>query len=368
MKRIIGPASLILLGYTATAEPCRVLALSGGGQSSVFQAGALKGLTESAANGETEYDIITGVAGGAINGALLSDFAKGQEAQAADKMKTFWEGTATQDMYEEWMGGLLDGLLLEGGLYDDTKLKNYIKTEFSGVSPKRDFDFGLTDLLSGKFDSYTQKDISTEAPLDSAMTSSLSFAGYFPPADAYGSKDYDGASVWNLIIAPGVNYCLEKTTADNISVDVLMTSGSDLDKVDASGYTSLSMLYRFIHIHFYYSAMNGLLRAKFAYPDVNFRYVVTPSKGLQWNLTPFSYDKADIDAAFQQGVTDAKTAVTQGAGVHFEDLVQYFGLKKKADKRVEDMSFDDYLSAREAMFEGYKVAEDKEVAKYFLQE
>ena len=170
MKQIISAAVLLLLGSAnAEAQKCRVLALSGGGQSAVFQAGALQGLLESAKNGELEYDFITGVSGGAINGAILSDYAKGDEAKSIDRMKEFWLGTANEAMYEDWLGGLLEGLLVEGGLYNDAKLRDYIKKEFKDISVKREFDLGLTNLLSGRYDSYTNKDLSSEVPLDEAL-------------------------------------------------------------------------------------------------------------------------------------------------------------------------------------------------------
>lgn len=147
-----------------------------------------------------------------------------------------------------------------------------------------------------------------------------------------------------------------------------MTSGSDLEKVDAAGYTSLEMLYRFIEVHFYYSAMDGLLRAKFAYPKVNFRYVVTPSKSLQWNLTPFAYNKATVDSIFDQGVSDAKKIMDKGEGIHFDDLTQYFALKKKNDSRVEGINFEDFLNKRDLEMAGYSVLDDEELSTLFLQE
>jgi len=210
MKYTISSAVMILLGLTTVeAETCKVLALSGGGQSSVFQAGALQGILDSTANGDTGYDIVTGVAGGAINAALLVDYSKGEESSAIPRMKSFWQGTATQTMYQEWLGGLLDGLLLEGGLYDDSNLKAYIQTTLKDVVPKREFDIGVVDLLSGKYDTLTKKDLDDQTTLDKGLISSLSFAGYFPPADDGKAKFYDGASVWNINIFPGINYCLE---------------------------------------------------------------------------------------------------------------------------------------------------------------
>ena len=46
------------------------------------------------------------------------------------------------------------------------------------------------------------------------------------------------------------------------------------------------MLLRYLRIASFYDSMNGLVRARFAYPKINFRYVVTPSKDLPTKLNP----------------------------------------------------------------------------------
>ena len=40
------------------------------------------------------------------------------------------------------------------------------------------------------------------------------------------------------------------------------------------------MLWRFLEVSRYYSAMDGLLRAQFAYPTIDFRYIISPSADL----------------------------------------------------------------------------------------
>jgi len=48
------------------------------------------------------------------------------------------------------------------------------------------------------------------------------------------------------------------------------------------------MLWRFLEISGYYETMDGFLRAKFAYPKVNFRYAISPSEELPWDYFPLS--------------------------------------------------------------------------------
>jgi len=46
------------------------------------------------------------------------------------------------------------------------------------------------------------------------------------------------------------------------------------------------MLFRYLEISSFYNSMDGLLRAKFAYEGVNFRYVISPSEGIPSSIYP----------------------------------------------------------------------------------
>ena len=105
---------------------CYALALSSGDQSSMYQAGVLSGLAS--VNTEMGYQAISGVAGGAVNAVILANYATGSEAEAATRMKTFWENSANTKLYKDWMGGLAEGLLLKGGLWNDKAVLDFVKT------------------------------------------------------------------------------------------------------------------------------------------------------------------------------------------------------------------------------------------------
>jgi hypothetical protein len=46
------------------------------------------------------------------------------------------------------------------------------------------------------------------------------------------------------------------------------------------------MLFRYLEISSFYNAMDGLLRAKFAYNGVNFRYIISPSGSIPASINP----------------------------------------------------------------------------------
>ena len=124
------------------------------------------------------------------------------------------------------------------------------------------------------------------------MFASFAYAGFFPPASSMGTSWFDGSVIWDLDVFSVVNKCMETHAQSDIVVDVVMTSQKTLKTVDASNYNSVEMLWRFLEVQRYYSVMDGLLRAQFAYPDVTFRHIISPSESLQSSLYPLVRNQA----------------------------------------------------------------------------
>lgn len=233
------------------------------------------------------YQAVSGVSGGAVNAAILASYEVGQESAAADRMKTFWENSADTKLYKDWLGGLAEGLLLKGGLWNDANTLDFIRGEMADMTPnQRWIDVGLTDVLKGSYTDFYSANLSGE-DLFQVMYAQFAQAGIFPPVE-YNSTDYfDGSTIWDLDIFSVVNRCQDQGFADeDIVVDVVMTSEKNLKQVDASDYKSLQMLWRYLEVSRYYSNMDGLLRAQFAYPNVYFRNVVAPSGDLPSSFYP----------------------------------------------------------------------------------
>ena len=76
-----------------------------------------------------------------------------------------------------------------------------------------------------------------------------------------------------------INKCINMGFAqEDIIIDAIMTSAASLNKIHGEKLKSVQMLMRFLTISSFYSSMDTVLRAKFAYPKVNFRYAIAPSK------------------------------------------------------------------------------------------
>jgi len=71
---------------------------------------------------------------------------------------------------------------------------------------------------------------------------------------------------------------------------VIYTTDKHIKEVDASGYSAASMAIRYLEISHYYKNADGLLRAKYAFPNVNFRNIIHPSSSLPNNIWTLNYN------------------------------------------------------------------------------
>ena len=105
---------------SASGQECLALALSGGGGRGGYEAGVLSSLSTSPKSPNMKYNIITGISIGSVNAGLLSQFPIGEEQAMASYLLDLWQSiNGTSDIYVEWGGGLIDGLLFQRGLYNN---------------------------------------------------------------------------------------------------------------------------------------------------------------------------------------------------------------------------------------------------------
>jgi hypothetical protein len=284
-------------------------------------------------------------------------------------MKTFWDNSANTKLYKDWLGGLAEGLLVKGGLWNDKGVLDFLQTEMADISAtNRWIDVGLTDVLQGTYVDFLESGLSGDN-LYNVMYAQFAQAGVFPPTEFNNTDYFDGSTIWDLDIFSVVNQCQAMGFADtDIVVDVLLTSAKSLKVVDASDYHSIQMLWRYLEVSRFYSNMDGLLRAQFAYPDVDFRHVVAPSADMPSSFYPLNLEQSEVDQIWDLGVSDGTAAVQSATNT--ADLSQYFMLKKKMDKRLRGgVSFDAFMAMKtEGAFDNDKnLFQDKQMQAMFLQ-
>lgn len=212
-------------------------------------------------------------------------------------MKRFWMDASKNKLYQDWWVGPWAALVSAAGIYDPSPFKTFLKNEFSALgvtaSPlNRSLGIGLLNALEGTYLEMDEKTVaqSMTSAIDTIFTS-FAYPGFFPPAKAFGSEWFDGASVNTLDVLGGIEHCLAQPGVESdsdIVVDVIVSQNSNLARVNASDYTALGMLFRYLEVSSYYGAMNGLERAKFSHPAVNYRYVIAPSASLPSSYFPMS--------------------------------------------------------------------------------
>jgi predicted acylesterase/phospholipase RssA len=223
-----------------------------------------------------------------VNAALLAAFDKGNESAAADRMIQFWTDAANSKLYQNWWGGVIAGLFTAGGIYDNSPLYDFLTKEFSQhMALKRELAIGITDVLSGQYANFEEDKLENDDTILNVLFASFAFPGFFPPAEAFDSKWFDGSAVYDIDIFKAINKCEDNGYAEeNIVIDVVLTSSAELKQVEAEDYKSIGMLFRYLEISSYYSSMDGLLRAKFSYPKANFRYAISPTATLPSSKYP----------------------------------------------------------------------------------
>ena len=249
-------------------------------------------------------------------------------------MKQFWIDGGNTPLYQEWWIGHWAAFLEAEGIFDDSPLKTFITSELKklGISDStqfaRHFDIGILDFMKGTYITVDEKaETQGLSGIINTMFTSFSFPGFFPPTSSFGSHFIEGSSVRTLDVLSAVGNCLNAGFAESdITIDVILSSPVDLSRVDAKDYRSYMMLYRYLQIAYYYSAMNGLQRAKFTHPNVNYRYVVSPTVALPAAYIPMSLNATDVNEIFNQGVIDGQHAIQNAVSI--DDYLEYFSMKQ----------------------------------------
>jgi hypothetical protein len=126
---------------------------------------------------------------------------------------------------------------------------------------------------------------------------------------------------------------------------------------------------RFLEVSRYYGHMDGLLRAQFAYPQVDFRHIISPSANLTASHLPLNYTLDEVNADVALGVKDGSAAALEQTREDVQDILHFFSLKKKLDPRVKGIKYEDFLFMKSAgeFDQNYSIKEDEHLKALFLQ-
>jgi NTE family protein len=103
----------------------KALCLSGGGSHGAFEVGVLKKLL---LEEKRQYDIITGISVGAINGACLAQFKKEDAEKSWQELSALWSRVSTSKIRKFWFGWYL-AALWKSSVYNTKPLKDWVYKE-----------------------------------------------------------------------------------------------------------------------------------------------------------------------------------------------------------------------------------------------
>lgn len=146
-----------------------------------------------------------------------------------------------------------------------------------------------------------------------------------------------------------------------------MTSASNLKDVDATDFTSLQMLFRYLEISSFYNSMDGFLRAKFAYSKANFRHLIAPTGSVGASIFPMHFDEKHVQSTWDLGFKDGVNAA-KNPSASLDDMIHYHALKKSGSAAVRKHSYGSFKDAKaNGEFETYDIFSDPFMAKYTVK-
>ena len=298
MLSILLPLTLLT---STSGQTCMTLAIEGGGAKGAYEAGVLYQMANSPNNISMAYNIVTGVSIGSINAGLATNYPIGQEKAMGQYMVDFWNSIYNNSqIYDDWPGGDLVGLLFEGGLYTNAPAVELGKIWITGAR-QRGISCGSANLDTGLFGTFNE---SVGAAIVDAITASASVPFFFPPKVFEGYTWADGGGIINLDVLSGVVRCLNITgNQRNIIVDQLY-DGYSTNIPAATSFKTKDVLERIYEIQSHDSSIWYSYNAMQAYPNVNYRYTIIPSEEMGALL---NFTRASIQFNLNLGFKDGKT-------------------------------------------------------------
>ena len=165
----------------------------------------------------------------------------------------------------------------------------------------------------------------TEHMYDSVIASSA-MPGIFPPIKRDNQVLLDGGIVWKNDAVNAIQWCRDQGFEDsNIIVDWITCEGHFLfPDMDILGQHTLSYALRTYSIMDFYSSRQDIDRTKIMYPQVNFRYTISPSEKLSISPVPLDFSREHLEWCIKVGEKDAREAIEAGETVYGQAILEQF--------------------------------------------
>jgi len=307
----------------AVQSTCNVLIVQGGTTQGHYAAGAIQGLVKSLPQGQAAWDVVSGVGSGALTAALAGQYAKGQEAAMAQHVVSFWQNLEPKNLWKNWLTGIVQGLLVEPGLYNSAPADTFLKSTFPNPPNARFFSIGATNANDASYHLYSNFNGAIDAnSFQAAIKATWATPGILPYVNFGGMTLIDGSILKNLDVAAGVQKCRQlvgnKDSAINVDT-ILLHEKAWSANVHANKTHTLAMLELTLKLTSFRTTMYDIEKSKWDYPNVNWRYHVFPSQNLPGNSAPYEFNAKDKTAMINLGISDAQKSVAAGPGAMWDE-------------------------------------------------
>ena len=302
---VVGASTL----STADAGKCIAVAIGGQGSQQAYVTGALQALTAAGA----EYNVVVSTSASvlAAHAAAAGATSKQWVAAAAKSINSL----TAASMYAEWPGGKVDGMTTQGGLYNAapsaTTYTNILSSP-TGTNSRTVVAVGtsLQTALQVPLPVTTSNVVQSVNGLVASATAPATFTPTAVAVNGTPQLFVSGDVRGEINVFEAVAQCRAKGAADNdITVDVVYTQASSLEVQDVSDDKTLAVQARGTAITDYAEATQDVLYARKAYPNVNIRYVVSPS--FQLLTDPTDYNIISRAVMLSRGKADANAEIVQ---------------------------------------------------------
>ena len=258
------------------------MSLSGGGTKGSYEVGVLHKFARMLNGTDAQYDVISGISIGSVNGAFLSFFEIGDEKNATQYLADYWlYNTTNSGTYKFWPGNeVYDAVFKEPSILDTSPFHQHLIEVFGAFDNKLYHHFlaGAVDINSGTtvandYDNMTVE----EYPL--GVLASTSIPVVFPWTGFRGMRLVDGGVSWNNNMVSAINKCIDLGfDHENIELDVIVMDPTRLEKFETKNANTWENYMRLKEMKDYYKTFSDIAEFMRANPDINYRYYVQASE------------------------------------------------------------------------------------------
>lgn len=278
----------------------------------MYQCGVLQSLYDHLDIEEISYDVSSGASIGAVNAAVLGMFEKGDEIAAYKMLKEEWENTNTSNIFREWPTWGPLAAFWKPSFFDNTPSHTRLDSKLKDHPLKKRVAFQSVNIDDGSILTFDEK--LDPSLWGEAVAASSSIPIVFQPTTSIGNMHLvDGGTYSYMNLQAAIHRCREVATNDkDITVDVILDQDNPVEMKEYKKhrfFNSYHIYQRQKDFSSYYDVMNDVFPIVEQNPDVNYRYIISPTESLPGNAIPIFVDPKDLNETYNIGYRDGLKAI-----------------------------------------------------------